>query len=168
MANLGMLFLLLAVMLLNVATLPISVNADETTTATSASTNTKIHIRDDLLISDNGLCGGNSGRTCLNSLFGDSCSEWGFCGSYYEAEYAGTGCQDDYGVCNPELAKTAVDMPTTSMPSSSTTELAAAHNTEHTGVVIMPVTTTVVEQAASPTQTVTGKFGFCGVRGSSC
>ncbi|KAI5368152.1 Putative Endochitinase-like superfamily [Septoria linicola] len=167
MANLGVLFLLFAVMLLNVATLPISVIADETTTASFASKNIKVHTRDDL-ISDNGLCGGGSGRTCLKSLFGDSCSEWGFCGSYYEAEYAGPGCQDDYGVCNPDLATSAADMPTTSMPSSSTTQLAAAHNTEHTGIVIMPVTTTVVEQAASPTQTVTGKFGFCGVRGSSC
>ncbi|KAL2863281.1 uncharacterized protein BJX67DRAFT_374734 [Aspergillus lucknowensis] len=50
--------------------------------------------------STDGNCGANSDThaTCLNSEFGDCCSEKGFCGS--SSLYCGVGCQKEFGTCN--------------------------------------------------------------------
>lgn len=131
--------------------------------------------RNDLPISTNGLCGSAVNVTCLNSVFGDSCSVWDFCGSYYKADFAGTGCQADFGVCNPDLTSTT----------SSPVRLVAA-TTSSAGIVIVPVTTiatitttygfqspltmttTTTTSSQAPMQTAFPKFGFCGVSGSNC
>ncbi|KAF2746692.1 carbohydrate-binding module family 18 protein, partial [Sporormia fimetaria CBS 119925] len=42
-------------------------------------------------ISRDGSCGGSRGATCLNSAFGNCCSQYGYCGR--TSAYCGTGCQ---------------------------------------------------------------------------
>lgn len=49
------------------------------------------------VVSTDGLCGGESGLTCMSSMFGNCCSKDGFCGA--TTDYCGTGCQLDFGVC---------------------------------------------------------------------
>jgi chitinase len=51
-------------------------------------------------VSTDGLCGqasDPSGTTCEGSVFGDCCSEHGFCGA--TNVYCGTGCQAAFGTC---------------------------------------------------------------------
>ncbi|KAH7356196.1 hypothetical protein BKA66DRAFT_501975, partial [Pyrenochaeta sp. MPI-SDFR-AT-0127] len=53
-------------------------------------------------VSRNGRCGSNgSGATCLNSQWGDCCSQYSYCGS--TNAYCGTGCQTPFGLCNGGL-----------------------------------------------------------------
>ncbi|KFA48362.1 hypothetical protein S40293_04458 [Stachybotrys chartarum IBT 40293] len=52
-------------------------------------------------ISPDQRCGGDTGFTCRGSAFGNCCSHYGFCGS--SANYCGTGCDVDFGTCNPVL-----------------------------------------------------------------
>lgn len=134
---------------------------------------------DESPISINGLCGShtnnNQKTTCLHSPFGDSCSKWGFCGSFYEKEYSGRDCQADFGVCNSEFA-TATDDVAESSTMLSTSSSATSSSTSTPGIIIIPITTTfvsvVVSTSASgsftPIQTLTGMVGFCGVAGSNC
>lgn len=49
-------------------------------------------------VSRDGSCGGSKGFTCLNSEFGDCCSQYGFCGS--SKAYCAAGCKADFGKCN--------------------------------------------------------------------
>jgi len=50
-------------------------------------------------VSTGGNCGSNNGgHTCLNSAFGNCCSQYGYCGT--SAAYCGTGCQSGYGSCS--------------------------------------------------------------------
>lgn len=129
-------------------------------------------LKDESPISIDGLCGSHtnsnsnsSNTTCLHSPFGDSCSKWGFCGSFYEKEYSGIGCQVDFGVCNSEFAIATNDDEVESATSSSTST---------PGIIIIPITTTFVSVVVSasgsftPIQTLTGMLGFCGVAGSNC
>lgn len=125
--------------------------------------------RNDLAISTNGLCGDAPRATCLNPAFGDSCSVWGFCGSCYKAEFAGTGCRADFGVCNVNLTSTTMSAV---IKTNSPGRLIAA--TTSYGIVIVPVavtippSTTTTTLTKTPMQTVSGRFGFCGVSGSNC
>ncbi|KAF2135900.1 carbohydrate-binding module family 18 protein, partial [Aplosporella prunicola CBS 121167] len=48
--------------------------------------------------SQDGTCGGSLGYTCVGSLFGDCCSQYGFCGS--TSAYCQEGCQASHGVCD--------------------------------------------------------------------
>ncbi|KAL0931506.1 polysaccharide deacetylase [Colletotrichum truncatum] len=50
-------------------------------------------------VSKDQTCGGANGYTCLNSVFGNCCSYYGFCGS--SMTYCGTGCQSGFGSCAP-------------------------------------------------------------------
>ncbi|KAF9878056.1 polysaccharide deacetylase [Colletotrichum karsti] len=50
-------------------------------------------------VSPDQSCGSTSGYTCLNSVFGNCCSYYGFCGS--SMTYCGTGCQSGFGSCAP-------------------------------------------------------------------
>ncbi|KAK7427159.1 hypothetical protein QQZ08_006272 [Neonectria magnoliae] len=52
-----------------------------------------------IVISPNQQCGGTTGYTCIGSGFGNCCSYYGFCGS--SDSYCGTGCDTDFGECNP-------------------------------------------------------------------
>ncbi|KAF7195665.1 hypothetical protein HII31_02983 [Pseudocercospora fuligena] len=53
--------------------------------------------RSDLTVSTDGLCSGT--QTCLGSQFGESCSEWGYCGDSTDSAYSGKGCQPSFGKC---------------------------------------------------------------------
>lgn len=136
-------------------------------------------LKDESPISIDGLCGSHNNKnqktTCLHSPFGDSCSKWGFCGSFYEKEYSGRGCQADFGVCNPEFATAtndAAESSTTLSTSSPSTYFSTSTTTP--GIIIIPITTTFVSVVVSasgsftPIQTLTGMVGFCGVAGSNC
>ncbi|KAF1916428.1 hypothetical protein BDU57DRAFT_232075 [Ampelomyces quisqualis] len=53
--------------------------------------------------SKNGYCGPRyGGTTCLNSGFGNCCSEFGRCGG--RSNHCGKGCNPKYGVCYDENA----------------------------------------------------------------
>ncbi|KAI0967460.1 glycosyl hydrolase family 61-domain-containing protein [Xylaria arbuscula] len=82
-----------------------SVPTSTPTTATSTSASTpeasssspaNSSINKNLTVSLDGTCGA-SGFTCLNSVYGDCCSQKGWCGS--SLAYCGTGCQGDFGKC---------------------------------------------------------------------
>jgi len=63
-------------------------------------------------VSTGGNCGAkNGGHTCLNSGFGNCCSEYGYCGS--TAAYCGTGCQGPYGSCSNSGGGGTTTPPTT-------------------------------------------------------
>ncbi|KAF2750073.1 carbohydrate-binding module family 18 protein [Sporormia fimetaria CBS 119925] len=53
---------------------------------------------DTLLISRTSRCGPSFGLTCLNSEFGNCCSQYGYCGR--TVDYCGTGCQTGFGTCD--------------------------------------------------------------------
>ncbi|KAF1817187.1 hypothetical protein P152DRAFT_10527 [Eremomyces bilateralis CBS 781.70] len=66
-------------------------------------------------VSTDGNCGAN-GKTCLNSAFGNCCSEHGWCGA--TTDHCGTGCQSGFGNCgssvsNPVPSTTPGDKPGT-------------------------------------------------------
>ncbi|KAF2212980.1 hypothetical protein CERZMDRAFT_83915 [Cercospora zeae-maydis SCOH1-5] len=109
------LFLTLAALLSNVVALPHYNSTAIHNCTEAAATAPSIAARANLEISDKGLCGEKHGQTCKDSLFGDACGPWGFCGSYYDAAYAGVGCQSAFGVCNPDLD--------TAQPTANTTTI---------------------------------------------
>ena len=51
----------------------------------------------ELPTSHDARCGSFFQESCLNSGFGDCCSQYGYCGS--SGSYCGTGCQSEYGSC---------------------------------------------------------------------
>lgn len=50
-----------------------------------------------LPVSTDGQCGDGNGRSCAGSLFGDCCSEYGWCGG--SSAHCGAGCQAGFGTC---------------------------------------------------------------------
>ncbi|KAK7528845.1 uncharacterized protein IWZ02DRAFT_440166, partial [Phyllosticta citriasiana] len=48
-------------------------------------------------VTPDGSCGGTKGYTCLNSGFGNCCSQYGYCGS--TSDYCGSTCQSGFGTC---------------------------------------------------------------------
>ncbi|KPM43681.1 hypothetical protein AK830_g2910 [Neonectria ditissima] len=68
----------------------------KTATSTGASTTAT---STGIVISPNQQCGGTTGYTCIGSGFGNCCSFYGYCGS--SDGYCGTGCDTDFGECNP-------------------------------------------------------------------
>lgn len=50
-----------------------------------------------LRASEDGKCGDGNGQTCEGSVFGECCSQVGYCGG--NESYCGMGCQGDFGVC---------------------------------------------------------------------
>nr|POE93655.1 hypothetical protein CFP56_19667 [Quercus suber] len=68
-------------------------------------------------LSPDGSCGGTSGFTCLGSPAGESCSQWGWCGS--NDAYSGAGCQAAYGRCGGTAAGTSSVVGTSVMSSNS-------------------------------------------------
>ncbi|EMF14981.1 uncharacterized protein SEPMUDRAFT_105298 [Sphaerulina musiva SO2202] len=171
------LLLLLLLLLLHLLIIPSAISARPLTQHKS----TPSSLKDESPISIDGLCGSHSNNnqktTCLHSPFGDSCSKWGFCGSFYEKEYSGIGCQVDFGVCNSEFATLTDDAAESSTTSLSTSSSFSTSTTTSTpGIIIIPATTTFVSVVVStsvsgsftPVQTLTGMVGFCGVAGSNC
>lgn len=165
-------------LLLHLLIIPSAISARPLTQHKSAPSS----LKDESPISINGLCGShsitttnknnNQKTTCLHSPFGDSCSKWGFCGSFYEKEYSGRGCQVDFGVCDSEFATAINDVAESSTTLS--TSFSKSTTTSTPGIIIIPITTTFVSVVVStsgsfnPVQTLTGMVGFCGVAGSNC
>ena len=67
-----------------------------------------------LIVSNDGQCGGSV--TCQGSKYGDSCSEWGWCGS--NSSYSGHGCQPAFGTCGETGSG---KIPAANLQSTSTT-----------------------------------------------
>ncbi|KAL9534029.1 hypothetical protein SMMN14_01920 [Sphaerulina musiva] len=171
------LLLLLLLLLLHLLIIPSAISARPLTQHKSAPSS----LKDESPISIDGLCGShnnnNQKTTCLHSPFGDSCSKWGFCGSFYEKEYSGRGCQADFGVCNSEFATATNDAAESSATLSTSSSFSFSFSRSTTpGIIIIPITTTFVSVVVStsgsgsstPIQTLTGMVGFCGVAGSNC
>lgn len=175
------LLLLLLLLLLHLLIIPSAISAQPLTQHKS----TPSSLKDESPISIDGLCGShsittntnnkNQKTTCLHSPFGDSCSKWGFCGSFYEKEYSGRGCQVDFGVCNSAFFATLTNDAAESSATLSTSSFSTSTTTTSTpGIIIVPITTTFVSVVVStsvgltPIQTLTGMVGFCGVAGSNC
>lgn len=53
---------------------------------------------EELKVSEDGRCGGNTGRTCKGSAFGDCCSKKGKCGR--KTRHCACGCQAEFGDCS--------------------------------------------------------------------
>lgn len=51
-----------------------------------------------LSVSNDATCGGNTGNTCLGSVFGNCCSQYGYCGS--TTDHCSGGCQAGFGSCS--------------------------------------------------------------------
>ncbi|KLU86886.1 hypothetical protein MAPG_05893, partial [Magnaporthiopsis poae ATCC 64411] len=77
-------------------------------------------------VSQDGSCGGKRGATCLGSVFGDCCSQYGWCGS--TSAYCGTGCQPGFGKCNIKTSSssssTTITKTSTKMATATTTATA--------------------------------------------
>lgn len=69
-------------------------------------------------ISTDGTCGGTKGFTCLNSAFGNCCSQHGYCGK--TSAYCGTGCNAKFGTCNGSPAVSSSTRSSTRSTSTST------------------------------------------------
>lgn len=172
-----LLLLLLLLLLHLLIIIPSAISARPLTQLKS----TPSSLKDESPISIDGLCGShsittnnnNQKTTCLHSPFGESCSKWGFCGSFYEKEYSGRGCQADFGVCNTEFA-TAINEAAESGTMLSTSSSFSFSRSTTPGIIIIPITTTFVSVVVSasgsftPVRTLTGMVGFCGVAGSNC
>jgi hypothetical protein len=122
-----------------------------------------------------GACGGTTGQTCLGSVFGDCCSEYGYCGN--TAVYCSAGCQSAFGTCTTpvkrapiaarQLAKRAGAGPDyTYPPTPHTTLTVGATNvvtvTPTSGVVtttVFTVTTTTLAPVSGSLVTVTQSAG---------
>lgn len=177
-----LLLLLLLLLLHLLLIIPSAISAQPLTQHKSAlsSLSELVEREDESPISIDGLCGSHStnNTTCLHSPFGDSCSKWGFCGSFYEKEYSGIGCQADFGVCNSEFFAKPTDDDEEGGRVESATSSATSSSTSTPGIIIIPITTTFVSVVVStstsgsgsftPIQTLTGMVGFCGVAGSNC
>lgn len=173
---------LLLLLLLHLLIIPSAISARPLTQHKSTPSSLALKREDESPISTNGLCGSHTTKntnndqktTCLHSPFGESCSKWGFCGSFYEKEYSGRGCQVDFGVCNSELASLTDDAAESSTTLSTSSSFSKSTTTSTPGIIIIPITTTLVSVVVSasgsftPIQTLTGMVGFCGVAGSNC
>lgn len=62
------------------------------------STNNLLPRQSNLTVSTNGECSG--GQTCLGSQFGESCSQYAYCGPSNDTEYSGEGCMPEFGLCS--------------------------------------------------------------------
>ncbi|KAF6825584.1 Chitin deacetylase-like protein 9 [Colletotrichum musicola] len=70
-----------------------------------------------LNVSLDGKCGSNNGgASCSGSVYGNCCSQWGFCGS--STVHCGTGCQSGFGTCGMSTEVNGAGS-TTSQPASS-------------------------------------------------
>jgi hypothetical protein len=49
-------------------------------------------------VSTDGSCAGTGGKTCAGSVFGNCCSQYGWCGS--SGDHCGTGCNSSFGTCS--------------------------------------------------------------------
>lgn len=81
-----------------------------TTTTTSSASPTG-----SLTVSTDGTCA--NGNTCLGSIFGNCCSQAGWCGS--TSDYCGDGCQAFYGDCGSSSTTTSAAPPTGSLTVST-------------------------------------------------
>ncbi|KAG9250750.1 uncharacterized protein F5Z01DRAFT_665198 [Emericellopsis atlantica] len=60
----------------------------------------KYECGDDLIVSENGLCGSDTFQTCLGSVYGNCCSKHGNCGETEAYCASDDGCQVEWGQCS--------------------------------------------------------------------
>ncbi|RYP65795.1 hypothetical protein DL769_006215 [Monosporascus sp. CRB-8-3] len=114
--------------------LNISLPDPEPPTSTSIATSLE-PLRTDLPVSPNGHCGSTAKAICKDSLFGDCCSFYNYCGN--TTEYCGLGCQSAFGICGPmnPIATTGVSTaPTTTTTPSPPTPI--PYNCETSSIAI--------------------------------
>ncbi|KAK2038719.1 glycoside hydrolase/deacetylase [Colletotrichum somersetense] len=68
-------------------------------------------------VSTDGNCGAANGKGCLGSVFGNCCSQYGYCGS--TVDHCGTGCQAAYGNCTTTTTASSAAVLATAAASSS-------------------------------------------------
>ncbi|KAF2203411.1 glycoside hydrolase/deacetylase [Delitschia confertaspora ATCC 74209] len=83
-------------------------SAQPSSTAPPASTN---------VVSTDGTCG--AGKTCQGSVFGNCCSQYGYCGT--TTDHCGTGCQPALGTCGGSQPVSSVKPTTTSVAAPAST-----------------------------------------------
>ncbi|KAI1632593.1 concanavalin A-like lectin/glucanase domain-containing protein [Biscogniauxia mediterranea] len=131
-----------------------SLSTSTTTTAAASTATTAKPLRTDLPISPNGRCGSPANAICKDSLFGDCCSAYGYCGN--TTEYCGLGCQSEFGICgaqNPAATTGGITSPTTSPAATPKKPSEASTSTTATGTTLL-LLTTPVSPAAQPHQTL--------------
>ncbi|SMQ55053.1 unnamed protein product [Zymoseptoria tritici ST99CH_3D7] len=100
-------------------------------------------------VTPNGYCGATGNGTFCASPFGGCCSQYDACGN--DNEYCGTGCQSQYGICDPvpvgppSYSATAPQ----SMSSSSAAPLSTISSVELPPIFSEPQTTSTAETSSS-------------------
>ncbi|KAB5585176.1 hypothetical protein GE09DRAFT_18014 [Coniochaeta sp. 2T2.1] len=95
-----------------------------------------------------GICGGE--YTCLGSVYGDCCSENGYCGN--TTEYCGAGCNSVFGRCGGGLP---VDDPGAGTPTTVTVTVIGGPSTCAAAPTRTVTATITVNQTVTRLQTVT-------------
>jgi len=95
-----------------------------------------------LTITSDGQCGGP--QTCLGSIYGTCCSQWGWCGN--TTAHCDTGCQSSYGTCgssNPPTGNTTQHESTSAYASSAQQSSALSVPSPSLVSTLVAVTTTI-------------------------
>ncbi len=99
-------------------------------------------------VSPDATCGGQTGYTCLGSIFGNCCSSSGWCGS--TAAYCGTGCNNSWGTCTGSSSSSAKASSTLVVNASkSTTKTSSATRTASASATPTGLQNWVVNSAGS-------------------
>ncbi|KAF1835699.1 hypothetical protein BDW02DRAFT_277609 [Decorospora gaudefroyi] len=96
-------------------------------------------------VSRDATCGGSKGYTCLGSVWGDCCSQYGWCGS--TTAYCGSGCKSAYGSCKRKPAPSSSTTTTTTRPASTTSRRSS------TVIVTLPSSTATTSSSLAPVAT---------------
>ncbi|RYP13036.1 hypothetical protein DL767_010909 [Monosporascus sp. MG133] len=136
--------------------LNISLPNPEPPTSTSIATSLE-PLRTDLPVSPNGHCGSKAMAICKDSLFGDCCSFYNYCGN--TTEYCGLGCQSAFGICGPmnpiattgaSTTPTTLTTPIPAVPKPSTSENSATANPTTITISLSKPTTGRTSTSTSP------------------
>src|ERR1700750_1487619 len=71
-------------------------------------------------VTPDGTCGGANGYICSNSLYGQCCGPYGYCGSDLSDCEVGLGCQMAYGSCSGSTTTSSCSTTSSCTTSSST------------------------------------------------
>ncbi|KAK4506232.1 hypothetical protein PRZ48_004197 [Zasmidium cellare] len=106
-----------------------------------------------LTISTNGECSGS--QTCIGSTFGESCSEWGYCGPSNDTAYSGAGCQSMFGICSSSNSTSSGNSSTSAVPTigNATITSSVSQSTANSSSMVSstPVTSTTASSTSAST-----------------
>ncbi|RYP63908.1 hypothetical protein DL771_009020 [Monosporascus sp. 5C6A] len=140
----------------SIKALNISLPDPEPPTSTSIATSLE-PLRTDLPVSPNGHCGSVAKAICKDSLFGDCCSFYNYCGN--TTEYCGLGCQSAFGICGPmnpiattgmSTVPSTITTPIPVVPKPSTSENSASSNPTTITITLSKPTTEQTSASTSP------------------